>query len=457
MRKYVKNGQVTYRTFNAANRLMTVARPTGPISTYTQDANGNEIGTNTGWALTTMAWSPENKLVSSSLPDGTVQTNTFGADGRRRSKTKAGSVTSFREEQAQDRLQEMRFARLSSADFNVRKAGSAWDDFGVLLETDPSLDLVNRYTKFPDEYGGLGSQHAGGASTFFGFDTSANTRVLLGAGGAVTDNYSNTAFGVELQSGSGSTNSRRFGGGVGYERDWSDWYVMDQRPYDAVNGTFPSPDELGFDAGDSNWKRYVGNNPVKWTDPKGLQAGTWDPGPTPPESINSRRSPIAGCNAVADCLNAPSRPRCGCNGKPPGHIPNSIELMVCISWQETNRGTRIGRLGQPPGGVARCTESCFDTLVTPGRHGKDNCSYLSKYKSYGDFRRNATSCEKLWAAQDYLACVGLDGFGPPYSDSMKTKLTDCEACIRGGCTNVAIANAGYPCAIARGCVKELHN
>lgn len=184
------SGIITYRTFNSANGLVTVTPPTGPMSAYTQDACGNVIGINTAGSLTTNTWSVENKLLSSALPDGTLQTNIFCADGRRRSKTKAGSVTNY-----------------------------TWDDFGVLLETDPSLDLLNRYTKYPDDYGGLASQHASGTSTYYGSDSSANTRILLSAIGSVTDNYSSTAFGVELQAGSGSINSRRFGGGVGYERD----------------------------------------------------------------------------------------------------------------------------------------------------------------------------------------------------------------------------------------------
>jgi hypothetical protein len=181
----------------------------------------------------------------------------------------------------------------------------------------------------------------------------------------------------------------------------------------------------------------------------------WDPGDEPLPPINSRKSPIVGCNVTADCLNAPTRPRCGCSGGKPGAMP-STELMLCITGQETNWGTAKGIGGQPPGGVGRCTPSCFATLTKLDKNGKSNCSYLSKYKSYNDFRVNATSCEKICAAQDFLACVGLGGFGPPYPDPMQEKLTDCESCIRGGCTNVAIANAGYPCAAARSCVNEIH-
>jgi RHS repeat-associated protein len=42
------------------------------------------------------------------------------------------------------------------------------------------------------------------------------------------------------------------------------------RDYDVVQARFLSQDPLGFDGGDFNLFRYVGNNPVNVTDPSGL-------------------------------------------------------------------------------------------------------------------------------------------------------------------------------------------
>ncbi len=44
------------------------------------------------------------------------------------------------------------------------------------------------------------------------------------------------------------------------------------RFYDPATGRWISQDRLGFDAGDSNLYRYVRNEPISQTDPKGLQA-----------------------------------------------------------------------------------------------------------------------------------------------------------------------------------------
>ncbi len=41
------------------------------------------------------------------------------------------------------------------------------------------------------------------------------------------------------------------------------------RVYSITLGRFLQPDPIGFDAGDVNWYRYVGNSPIDWVDPDG--------------------------------------------------------------------------------------------------------------------------------------------------------------------------------------------
>ncbi|MDX9715710.1 MAG: RHS repeat-associated core domain-containing protein [Dissulfurispiraceae bacterium] len=56
-------------------------------------------------------------------------------------------------------------------------------------------------------------------------------------------------------------------------------YYYRNRYYDANTGRFISKDPIGFNAGDVNLYRYVGNNPVNWVDPWGLEGtgGPWHP------------------------------------------------------------------------------------------------------------------------------------------------------------------------------------
>ena len=51
-------------------------------------------------------------------------------------------------------------------------------------------------------------------------------------------------------------------------------YHYRARQYDPETGRFLQEDPLGFTAGDLNVQRYVGNNPISFTDPSGLVAAT---------------------------------------------------------------------------------------------------------------------------------------------------------------------------------------
>ena len=59
-------------------------------------------------------------------------------------------------------------------------------------------------------------------------------------------------------------------GFTGRERNTeSDLQYNRARYYDAATGRWLSQDPIGFDAGDTNLHRYVGNQPTTLTDPSG--------------------------------------------------------------------------------------------------------------------------------------------------------------------------------------------
>jgi RHS repeat-associated protein len=60
-------------------------------------------------------------------------------------------------------------------------------------------------------------------------------------------------------------------------------YYYRARYYDSAVGKFISEDPIGFNAGDSNLSRYVGNSSVNWEDPSGLDVWIENaaPGQTP--------------------------------------------------------------------------------------------------------------------------------------------------------------------------------
>ena len=93
----------------------------------------------------------------------------------------------------------------------------------------------------------------------------------MSIGGLVTDSYSYKAFGEELAVGSGTANTMRYIGLFQYYRDTARRAQVRAREVDVVDGRWISRDPLGFDTGDWNLYRYVGNNVVNSIDPEGLE------------------------------------------------------------------------------------------------------------------------------------------------------------------------------------------
>ncbi|MDD3596773.1 RHS repeat-associated core domain-containing protein, partial [Sulfuricurvum sp.] len=63
-------------------------------------------------------------------------------------------------------------------------------------------------------------------------------------------------------------------GYTGRETDTDDLYYYRARYYDPTIRRFITPDPIGFLGGDTNFYRYVGNDPINYTDPSGLSGLT---------------------------------------------------------------------------------------------------------------------------------------------------------------------------------------
>ena len=76
----------------------------------------------------------------------------------------------------------------------------------------------------------------------------------------------------------------------------SDLYHYRARYYDPATGQFISADPIGFEAGDGNLYRYVGNGPIDGTDPSGLEDRGFlvDPPPASQRLSEEREPAIEG-------------------------------------------------------------------------------------------------------------------------------------------------------------------
>ena len=107
-------------------------------------------------------------------------------------------------------------------------------------------------------------------------DANWNTTALVNTSGTVQERYTYTPFGqVTFRDGSGSTLSSSAKDWIflhqGGERIAAGDYEFRNRVYSPSLGRWLSNDPLGFEAGDQNWYRTIGNNPENGMDPFGLK------------------------------------------------------------------------------------------------------------------------------------------------------------------------------------------
>jgi RHS repeat-associated protein len=138
----------------------------------------------------------------------------------------------------------------------------------VWAELDGTGSLTTRriYGDNPDQP--LARVTVAGVSWYLA-DRLGSVRVLTDPMGAVQDQLSYDAYGNITAEANPSAGDRLKYAGYFYDFA-TGLYNAGARWYDASSGRWMSQDPLGFDAGDSNLNRYVGNGPTDATDPTGL-------------------------------------------------------------------------------------------------------------------------------------------------------------------------------------------
>jgi RHS repeat-associated protein len=107
----------------------------------------------------------------------------------------------------------------------------------------------------------------GGGTRAFLTDALGSTLALADGTGAVQTEYTYEPFGKTTTSGATSSNSFQY---TGRENDGTGLYYYRARYYSPEIQRFISEDPIEIATGDVNIYAYVGNNPVRWKDPWGL-------------------------------------------------------------------------------------------------------------------------------------------------------------------------------------------
>lgn len=231
-------------TYNAANQQTALG---GNSLTY--DLNGNLTSDGT----TTYTWNCRNQLTAMSRI-GLSASFQYDALGRRVSKTVNGSTVTY-----------------------------VYDGPHIVQEKVSGTPTANIILGMLDEV--LIRTDSGGAWSPL-IDGNGNTLALTDSSGVVQTEYTYQPFGDTTVSGSSNGNPSQY---TGRDNDGTGLYYYRGRYYSPVLHRFISEDPIGV-AGGVNLYGYVGNNPISYTDPYGLdKKGNPGNDPNNPDPLQLRK------------------------------------------------------------------------------------------------------------------------------------------------------------------------
>lgn len=261
--------------YDTTNQLTGASHTTQTNEAYSYDANGNR--TNAGYGTGT-----NNQL----LTDGTYNYQYDGEGNRtRRTEIATGKITEYVWDY-RNRLTSVLFKDSLGTvtktiqytyDVNDRRIGKkidgavaeryVYDGSDIALVFDGAGNQTHRYLHGTGVDTVLADER-GGAVVWALADNQGTIRDIVDGNGTILNHVSYDSFG-RVKSQSNPSVEFRFGY-TGREQDTEtglDYYRA--RYYDAEVGRFISEDPIGFNAGDTNIYRYVGNSPTNFTDPSG--------------------------------------------------------------------------------------------------------------------------------------------------------------------------------------------
>jgi RHS repeat-associated protein len=216
-------------TYDAANRQLGFAH-----MTMLFDDNGNLTNLAEPGGNTTLSWDSRNRLIEIGGP--TLGASfAYDALGRRAAKTLNGQATSF-----------------------------LYDGLEIIREIGENGDAVYLRTLAVDET--LARSDVSGTFAYLA-DALGSTMSLADGSGALATNYSYAPFGHASISGLPSPNAFQF---TSRENDGTGLYYYRARYYSSALQRFIGEDPIRLFSGTLNFYGYVGNNPLVFVDPFGL-------------------------------------------------------------------------------------------------------------------------------------------------------------------------------------------
>jgi RHS repeat-associated protein len=287
-------------TYDATSQLTSTDHSFQTDEAYSFDANGNR--TNTGYST-----GVNNQLLS----DGTYSYEYDGEGNRtKRTETATGKVTeyiwdyrnrlskvSFRDAAGNEiktveyiyDVDNRRIAKIIDADGDGSAAATTeryvYDGQNIILSFDGGGTQTHRYFYGIGVDRVLADENAQGQVLWALADNQGTVRDLIDSAGVIQNHTIYDSFG-KITNQTNSSISTIFGyTGREYDAETEQYYYR-ARYYDQNIGRFINEDPSGFEAGDTNLYRYVGNNSINLIDPFGLESCDCSGGGSP--SLSNR-------------------------------------------------------------------------------------------------------------------------------------------------------------------------
>ncbi|WP_066456821.1 RHS repeat-associated core domain-containing protein [Anaerotruncus rubiinfantis] len=235
--------EITY-TYDLNNHLVSESKesfvaPVGvTVTTYTYDANGNQLTQTTVDGTETRSYNGFGQLVSvsSTVPGSAPASYAYRPDGLRYSKTTGAGSSAVTHKHL-------------------------WDGQNIVAEMGATNTINTRYIRGLN----LVARKIDTNLQYYQFNYHGDVQHLLSSTGTVLINYRYDGFGNQLDAVATDTNPFRYCGEY-FDRETGTYYLR-ARNYDPFIGRFITEDPVRSGL---NWFIYCDNNPILLTDPSGL-------------------------------------------------------------------------------------------------------------------------------------------------------------------------------------------
>ncbi|MFP4439784.1 MAG: RHS repeat-associated core domain-containing protein, partial [Chloroflexaceae bacterium] len=260
-------------TYDQRGQLTTVQQDGSVVATYTYDANGNRLSVTDTQGTVTASYDAQDRVLQAGATSAT-----YTAAGALRQQTTGADTTTYTYD-VFGNLTAVTLPDSTAISYQVdglnRRIGKrvngtlvqGWlyqDDLRPIAELDGQGQVVSQFVyasriNVPDYILKQGRTYRVIA------DQRGSPRLVVD--GVIVQRMDYDVWGQVLVDTNPGFQPFGFAGGL-YDPD-TGLTRFGARDYDAATGRWTSKDPLGFNAGDTNLYRYVGNDPVNWIDPTG--------------------------------------------------------------------------------------------------------------------------------------------------------------------------------------------